>query len=221
MIIKNFDPKKADKIFSSETGGVPSWVMELITHAHWRKMIYKLVEMHRDCLLLNFAIKTISDAGFQSEIPTTTTAVNQMEVFIRVFDSTMGRIVDGVSGALPDFTKLVTNGECTYLAAQMVLSSLVYDYPGGMNLVKVSARLKWKFKSAKVKAFVAVWLTDWLIDWLGDRLIGWSIDWLIDLSVCSMIDWLIVRSSYRFLSTFRSCRTSTTASKTATPCRRN
>lgn len=142
MIIRNFDPKKADKIFNSETGGVPSWVMELITHSHWRKMIYKLVETHRDCLLLNFAIKTISDAGFQSEIPTTTTAVNQMEVFIRVFDSTTGRIMDGVSGALSDFTKLVTNGECTYLAAQMILCSLVHDYPGGMNLVKVNAGIQ-------------------------------------------------------------------------------
>jgi hypothetical protein len=60
-----------------------------------------------------------------------------MEVFTRIFDSTMGRIVDGADGAMSDFTKLITNGECTYLAAQLLMSSLVHECPGGMNLVKV------------------------------------------------------------------------------------
>ncbi|GAU94326.1 hypothetical protein RvY_06118 [Ramazzottius varieornatus] len=141
MIIKNFDPKKADRIFTSE-GGIPPWMTELVTHKNWRKMIYKLVDVHRDCNMLNFTIKIISEAGFQNEIPATTTAVNQMEVFARVFDAAFGRVVDEGEAALPEFSKLITTGECTYLAAQLAMNSLVpetsRDAPHlGMNLVKI------------------------------------------------------------------------------------
>ena len=64
IIVKNFDPQKADRIFASE-GGTPTWLSELIGHKHWRRMIYTLVDTYRDCLFLNFTVKLISDAGFQ------------------------------------------------------------------------------------------------------------------------------------------------------------
>ena len=56
LIMKHFDPKKADTIFNLE-GGAPSWLIQLIEHSIWRKMLYKLAEQHPNCLMLNFTIK--------------------------------------------------------------------------------------------------------------------------------------------------------------------
>lgn len=56
LIMKHFDPKKADTIFNLE-GGAPSWLTEMIEHPIWRKMLYILAEQHPNCLMLNFTIK--------------------------------------------------------------------------------------------------------------------------------------------------------------------
>lgn len=56
LIMKHFDPKKADTIFDSE-GGAPAWLTEMIEHGVWRRMLYKLAEQHPNCLMLNFTIK--------------------------------------------------------------------------------------------------------------------------------------------------------------------
>lgn len=58
MILKNFDPKKADTIFTEE-GETPAWLTELIEHPTWRSLIYKLAEEYPDCLMLNFTIKVV------------------------------------------------------------------------------------------------------------------------------------------------------------------
>jgi negative elongation factor C/D len=42
MILKTFDPKKADAIFAEE-GETPSWLAELIEYPTWRSLIYRLV----------------------------------------------------------------------------------------------------------------------------------------------------------------------------------
>ncbi len=60
LIMKHFDPKKADNIFNLE-GGAPSWVSEMIQIQIWRKMLYKLAEQHPNCLMLNFTIKVTND----------------------------------------------------------------------------------------------------------------------------------------------------------------
>lgn len=64
MILKQFDPKKADSIFTDE-GETPGWLTEMIEHPTWRSLVYKLAEEYPDCLMLNFTIKLISDAGYQ------------------------------------------------------------------------------------------------------------------------------------------------------------
>ena len=56
MIIKTFDPKKADTIFSEE-GETPAWLTEMIEHPTWRSLVYRLAEEYPDCLMLNFTIK--------------------------------------------------------------------------------------------------------------------------------------------------------------------
>lgn len=60
LIMKHFDPKKADTIFDSE-GGAPTWLTEMIEHSVWRRMLYKLAEQHPNCLMLNFTIKVFID----------------------------------------------------------------------------------------------------------------------------------------------------------------
>ncbi len=60
LIMKHFDPKKADTIFNLE-GGAPSWLTEMIEHPIWRKMLYTLAELHPNCLMLNFTIKVNTD----------------------------------------------------------------------------------------------------------------------------------------------------------------
>lgn len=58
MILKTFDPKKADTIFTEE-GETPAWLTQLIEHPTWRSLIYRLAEEYPDCLMLNFTIKVV------------------------------------------------------------------------------------------------------------------------------------------------------------------
>lgn len=92
MIIKTFDPKKADTIFSEE-GETPSWLTEMIEHPTWRALIYRLANEYPDCLMLNFTIKLISDAGFQGEITSISTAAQQIEVFSRILKTNVCKIL--------------------------------------------------------------------------------------------------------------------------------
>ena len=43
MILKTFDPKKADAIFA-EGSETPSWLAELIEYPTWRSLIYRLAQ---------------------------------------------------------------------------------------------------------------------------------------------------------------------------------
>ncbi|CAB1315167.1 unnamed protein product [Coregonus sp. 'balchen'] len=99
LLIKHFDPQKADSIFTVE-GETPAWLEQMIAHTTWRDLFYKLAEAHPDCLMLNFTVKLISDAGYQGEITSVSTACQQLEVFSR---------------------KMVCHGEHTYLFAQAMM----------------------------------------------------------------------------------------------------
>ncbi|KAJ7422437.1 Negative elongation factor D [Willisornis vidua] len=56
LLIKHFDPRKADSIFTEE-GETPAWLEQMIAHTTWRDLFYKLAEAHPDCLMLNFTVK--------------------------------------------------------------------------------------------------------------------------------------------------------------------
>ena len=69
LIIKHFDPKAANEILTkNEKGTVPPWLNNMIRFKKWRQTFYKLIEEYPDCLMLNFAIRLISNAGYQGEI---------------------------------------------------------------------------------------------------------------------------------------------------------
>lgn len=164
MIIKHFDPKKADRIFSDETEGeeTPSWLTEIIGHPSWRSLIYKLAEMYPDCMMLLFTIKLISDAGFQGEITSISTAAQQLEVFARILKTLTINILssggdDGGSNGIGnnahnsnsgddkdneknmiEFCRMICHGEHTYLYSQAVLYLLAKDCKGSANIKRLS-----------------------------------------------------------------------------------
>lgn len=65
----------------------------MIDHHTWRSLIYRLAEEYPDCLMLNFTIKLISDAGFQSEITSISTAAQQIEVYSRVLKTAISKFL--------------------------------------------------------------------------------------------------------------------------------
>ncbi|CAF1011756.1 unnamed protein product [Brachionus calyciflorus] len=127
LIMKNFDPKKADTIFTME-GGAPNWLTEIIEHSIWRKMLFKLAEQHPNCLMLNFTIKLISDSGYEKEINSVAVASQQVEVYSKVLKSSLVTFVkEGIElqdKNLQDIIALTCRGEHTYLYSQMLLNSI-------------------------------------------------------------------------------------------------
>jgi negative elongation factor C/D len=147
MIIKHFDPKKADKIFSddNEEQQTPAWLTEIIGHPSWRALIYKLAEMYPDCMMLQFTIKLISDAGFQGEITSISTASQQLDVFARILKTLTTYILSGcpddhedTEKVMTEFCRMVCHGEHTYLYSQAILYLLAKDCKGSANLKRLS-----------------------------------------------------------------------------------
>jgi negative elongation factor C/D len=138
MILKTFDPKKADAIFAGDLE-TPSWLAELIEYPTWRSLIYRLAEDYPDCLMLNFTIKLISDAGFQGEITSISTAAQQIEVFSRILKNSVVTFLqseeDNLNKNMSDCSKMICHGQHTYVYAQVLLSILSYENKGG-HIVK-------------------------------------------------------------------------------------
>uniref|UniRef100_A0A8C4R2W6 Negative elongation factor complex member C/D n=1 Tax=Eptatretus burgeri TaxID=7764 RepID=A0A8C4R2W6_EPTBU len=145
LLIKHFDPRKADSIFTEE-GATPAWLEQMIAHATWRDLFYKLAEAHPDCLMLNFTVKLISDAGYQGEIMSVSTACQQLEVFARVLRTSLSSILDGgeesLEKTLPEFARMVCHGEHTYLFAQAILTLLAQEEQGGSVLRRLSQEVQ-------------------------------------------------------------------------------
>uniref|UniRef100_A0A8C0H7P7 Negative elongation factor complex member C/D n=1 Tax=Chelonoidis abingdonii TaxID=106734 RepID=A0A8C0H7P7_CHEAB len=145
LLIKHFDPRKADSIFTEE-GETPAWLEQMIAHPTWRDLFYKLAEAHPDCLMLNFTVKLISDAGYQGEITSVSTACQQLEVFSRVLRTSLATILDGgeenLEKNLPEFAKMVCHGEHTYLFAQSMMSILAQEEQGGSAVHRIAQEVQ-------------------------------------------------------------------------------
>ncbi|PAV77744.1 hypothetical protein WR25_22721 isoform B [Diploscapter pachys] len=132
MIKKYFNADMADRIF--EDGGIGiDWLPALISHRRWRSILYSLIEEHRDCLMLTFAVKLISDAGFQNEISNVSTAAQQLDIYSRVFLTTMSELlkqvkkgVDSASynQAFEEVARVICLSEHTYTYAISILKEL-------------------------------------------------------------------------------------------------
>ncbi|GAB0100454.1 Negative elongation factor D [Sergentomyia squamirostris] len=143
MILRTFDPKKADTIFTEE-GETPAWLTEMIEHHTWRSLIYRLAEEYPDCLMLNFTIKLISDAGFQSEITSISTAAQQIEVFSRVLKTAITKFLtnpDDVQNSILECAKMVCHGQHTYVYSQVLIQVLSQETKGGFNMKRLSQEI--------------------------------------------------------------------------------
>ncbi|KAL3116050.1 hypothetical protein niasHT_007350 [Heterodera trifolii] len=85
MIKRRFSPEAVDIIFETDETGTIDWIPMLISVQCWRRLVFELAEQFPHCLMLSFAIKLISDAGFQHEISNVNTAAQQLDIFSRVF----------------------------------------------------------------------------------------------------------------------------------------
>lgn len=159
LIVKNFDPKKADSIFSG-AGQPPGWIEEMIVHSPWRAMFYKLADKHPDCLMLNFTIKLISDAGFQGEIGAMSSACNQIEVFSKVVKTAVIKYFSQNAASratvLSDLVKACCNGKHMYLYAQCMLTG-VKEALGNTLLGACIGRLSQELNKAVLESGRDVW----------------------------------------------------------------
>ncbi|XP_014242480.1 negative elongation factor D [Cimex lectularius] len=143
MILKTFDPKKADTIFTEE-GETPAWLTEMIEHPTWRSLIYRLAEEYPDCLMLNFTIKLISDAGFQGEITSISTAAQQIEVFSRVLKTAISGFLlttDDWQKNIDECAKMVCHGQHTYVYSQVLLHVLSRETKGGSIMKRLAQEI--------------------------------------------------------------------------------
>lgn len=143
MILKNFDPKKADTIFTEE-GETPDWLTEMIDHHTWRSLIYRLAEEYPECLMLNFTIKLISDAGHQSEITSISTAAQQIEVFSRVLKNSITKFLNNpedMLGTIQECARMVCHGQHTYVYSQVLVHVLAQESKGGFNMKRLSQEI--------------------------------------------------------------------------------
>ncbi|CAJ0595419.1 unnamed protein product [Cylicocyclus nassatus] len=131
LIAKHFSPDIADTIF--EDGGVIEWLPELINHKRWRTLLYELMDQYPNCLMLNFAVKLISDAGFQTEISTVSSAAQQLDIFSRVLLTSIdavlvehrkGCLTAAYEKAFGELVRVVCQAEHTYVYTIALLKAV-------------------------------------------------------------------------------------------------
>ncbi|KAK9722916.1 hypothetical protein K7432_002304 [Basidiobolus ranarum] len=143
-IMDRFNPTAVDAEFMN-SDNAPAWLEGMIHEPFWRNMIYELSEKHKKCLLLNFAIQRISDAGYQSEMSSVATASTYVNVFTGVIVGTLEKLKDlddvTLSDQIPDLLKLTCQNEYTYLFTQILIRQLMKE-PGGFAFKRISKELE-------------------------------------------------------------------------------
>jgi len=91
----------------------------LILTKKGRSLIYRLSESKKDCLLLNFAIQRISDAGYEHEISSLRSASTYFPVYTNVLKMQLERLFSmdevALQSALPQFCEMTNHTQHTYL----------------------------------------------------------------------------------------------------------
>ncbi|KAF9195551.1 Negative elongation factor C/D [Haplosporangium sp. Z 11] len=106
QLMDRFDPESVDKQFMMSGSETPHFLKTMIQHPFWRSVIYELSEKHQKCQLLNYAIQSISDAGYQGEIASVATASTFVKVFSGVLLDSLDKLREeddvGLLDRLPD-----------------------------------------------------------------------------------------------------------------------
>eukprot|EP00052_Salpingoeca_macrocollata_P006544 m.54291 g.54291 ORF g.54291 m.54291 type:complete len:567 (+) comp15500_c0_seq3:71-1771(+) len=138
----NFDSGRAQKIFDDDQAA--PWLTELIKHPTWRALIYQLAQEHPHSLMLSFAIKRISDAGYHDEIARVTMVTQQLEVFSAVLAHVVSALArlseEELDKALPDLVNMCCAGQHTYIYAHALLRAAT-RLPHAQHLKRLSQEL--------------------------------------------------------------------------------
>ncbi len=106
----------------------PSWLEEMIQYTSWRELFYQLAEQYPDCIMLKFTLKLISDAGFQGEITSASTAIHQPDAFSSLIRSVLIKMASSkpadMQRCMRELTNLIIHNQQTYLYSQVVLHAL-------------------------------------------------------------------------------------------------
>ena len=130
LIVRNFDPKKADLIFTEEgSSQMPPWLEDMIGFPSWRDLFHQLAEQYPDCLMLKFTIKLIADAGYQGHPSSSTSTITHLpDSFATLVRKTLKQIAKCSSSALheklAELTQSVCHSQHTYFYLQAMLQSL-------------------------------------------------------------------------------------------------
>ncbi|XP_015779376.1 PREDICTED: negative elongation factor C/D-like isoform X1 [Acropora digitifera] len=97
-------------------------------------------------IILVFVFQLISDAGYQGEITSVSTACHQIEVFSRVLKTSVCSFLEEgeqtIDNNLPEFSKMVCYGQHTYLYAQCLLNHVAQNKDRGNKLTRLSQELQ-------------------------------------------------------------------------------
>uniref|UniRef100_A0A182T297 TH1 protein n=1 Tax=Anopheles maculatus TaxID=74869 RepID=A0A182T297_9DIPT len=123
-ILKSFDPQKADKLFTQENTP-PQWLNNMIEFPTWRSLIYRLTEEHPDCLLLNYALKLISGAGYKHEIASIRIASSYLDLYLPSLQSSIVKYLRQPNAStIEEVAKVVCHRQHTYVFSQVLLQAL-------------------------------------------------------------------------------------------------
>lgn len=132
FVMRNFDPKKADEIFSRHD--IPSWLETMINEKYWRQMIYKLLDLYPDCLMLKLMQDLIANSGYHSELINVKTASANFQYFQTILNPALNKILSNLNEAvdpnskynsiLKEFTQLALNSQHAYFLIQTFLDFL-------------------------------------------------------------------------------------------------
>ncbi|EIE24527.1 hypothetical protein COCSUDRAFT_40900 [Coccomyxa subellipsoidea C-169] len=132
-----FDPDKFSGVFTSGGSGPPR---------EGRQLIYELSAKHRNCLLLNYAIQKILQAGHEDEVASVGSSLaSYFGVFHRLMANRLKEVAqadaDRVDSLAAELKETCCQGQHTYVHAQQILTELG-QHPRGSRFRRLSQELE-------------------------------------------------------------------------------
>ncbi|KAK9864357.1 hypothetical protein WJX84_002228 [Apatococcus fuscideae] len=128
VIQERFDPEKLDSVLRSKEH-TPAWVGGLTSDRIGRQLIYDLSGVHRNSLMLNFAVQKILADGHDQEVASIgSNLAGYFGVYHRTvatrLKKAVGATVKELEALTSELKESVCQGEHTYVHAQHLLSHL-------------------------------------------------------------------------------------------------
>ncbi|BDA42837.1 Negative elongation factor D [Coccomyxa sp. Obi] len=144
-----FDPDKFSGVFTSGGSGPPRWLdgpSGLTADREGRQLIYELSAKHRNCLLLNYAIQKILQAGHEDEVASVGSSLaSYFGVFHRLMANRLKEVAaadtDRVESLAAELKETCCQGQHTYVHAQQILTELG-QHPRGSRFRRLSQELE-------------------------------------------------------------------------------